>query len=198
MPNPIPADLQATIAGHMKLFAGYTMTAVVPEATPPVVTTPPAADPDGDKPLGPNGEKALQAEREARKESDRKLAALEAQMTQVAEAFGVKPTGAKPDDNGVADLSNMVKGLLHTTAVDRVARESGITDKDDLVLLTEQPTEDAMRRLAARLKPATGDGKPATPKPDPSAGRGSGSESKTVGVSAGRDLFKSTHTTKTT
>lgn len=198
MPNPIPADLQATIDHHMSLFRGWRMVDEGEQGADKTEDGKTEADNAADKPLGPNGEKALQAEREARKESDRKVAALEAQMAQVAEAFGVKPTGAKPDDNGVADLSNMVKGLLHTTAVDRVARESGITDKDDLVLLTEQPTEDAMRRLAARLKPATGDGKPATPKPDPSAGRGSGSESKTVGVSAGRDLFKSTHTTKTT
>lgn len=184
MPNPtIPTELAEIIAIHKSLFGGWTMTATPPEPDP---NQPDGAKPDddggkddGDKPLGPNGEKALAAERDARKKSDQKVAALEAQFAKLAEAFGVKPDESKPDGADKVDaLAKAVDTILHNSTVDRVARDHGITDKDDLALLCEQANEQAMERLATRLKPATGeDGKTKTsaaPRPDRSAGKGGG------------------------
>lgn len=183
MPNPtIPAELAEIIALHKSLFGGFTMTATPPEPDPnqPDGTKPDeGGKDDGDKPLGPNGEKALAAERDARKKSDQKVAALEAQFAKLAEAFGVKPDESKPDGADKVDaLAKAVDTILHNSAVDRVARDHGITDADDLALLREQANEQAMERLATRLKPATGeDGKTKTsaaPRPDRSAGKGGG------------------------
>ena len=207
--STIPAELKSIIDGHMRLFNGWTMTAGPAEQTAEQGAASEAAKSDGEKakagdgdgkPLGPNGEKALHSEREARKEADRKVAALESQMSRLAQALGVQSDDTTSKDaDQVAALTGKVDELLQTVAVTQIAADHGITDKDDLALLREQPTEDAMRRLAARIKPATGDGsKPNTPKPDPSTGRGGGTDSKTTGVSAGRDLFKSTHTSSKT
>ena len=183
MPNPtIPTELAEIIAIHKSLFGGWTMTETPPEPDP---NQPDGAKPDddgkddGDKLLGPNGEKALAAERDARKKSDQKVAALEAQFAKLAEAFGVKPDESKPDGADKVDaLAKAVDTILHNSAVDRVARDHGITDADDLALLREQANEQAMERLATRLKPATGeDGKTKTsaaPRPDRSAGKGGG------------------------
>ena len=183
MPNPtIPTELAEIIAIHKSLFGGWTMTATPPEPDPnqPDGTKPDeGGKDDGDKPLGPNGEKALAAERDARKKSDQKVAALEAQFAKLAEAFGVKPDESKPDGADKVDaLAKTVDTILHNSTVDRVARDHGITDADDLALLREQANEQAMERLATRLKPATGeDGKTKTsaaPRPDRSAGKGGG------------------------
>ena len=182
MPNPtIPTELAEIIALHKSLFGGWTMTTPEPEPDPKPEGTKPddGGKDDGDKPLGPNGEKALAAERDARKKSDQKVAALEAQFAKLAEAFGVKPDESKPDGADKVDaLAKAVDTILHNSAVDRVARDHGITDADDLALLREQANEQAMERLATRLKPATGeDGKTKTsaaPRPDRSAGKGGG------------------------
>ena len=183
MPNPtIPTELAEIIALHKSLFGGWTMTETPPEPDP---NQPDGAKPDddggkddGDKPLGPNGEKALAAERDARKKSDQKVAALEAQFAKLAEAFGVKPDESKPDGADKVDaLAKAVDTILHNSAVDRVARDHGITDKDDLALLAEQATGEAMEKLAKRLQPAktNDDGtksKRRPPAPDHTQGRG--------------------------
>lgn len=182
MPNPlIPTELAEIIAIHKSLFGGWTMTETPPEPDP---NQPDGAKPDddgkddGDKLLGPNGEKALAAERDARKKSDQKVAALEAQFAKLAEAFGVKPDESKPDGADKVDaLAKAVDTILHNSAVDRVARDHGITDKDDLALLAEQATGEAMEKLAKRLQPAKNDddgtkSKRRTPPPDHTQGRG--------------------------
>lgn len=209
MPNPttIPADLKATIDRHMALFAGWQMLDTEDGAGADGADAGGSADQgangdaagkDGDKPLGPNGEKALHAEREARKKSDAEVAALKAQMSRLAEAFGVKSDDAKSDDDDkVASLAKSVDAILHNSAVDRVARTHGITDTDDLALLMQQANEQAMEALAKRLQPAKNDDDSAKqkrrpPAPDPSQGRGGGDKQAT-GVSAGRDLFRGTH-----
>ena len=190
MPNPtIPTELAEIIAIHKSLFGGWTMTATPPEPDP---NQPDGAKPDddggkddGDKPLGPNGEKALAAERDARKKSDQKVAALEAQFAKLAEAFGVKPDESKPDGADKVDaLAKAVDTILHNSAVDRVARDHGITDKDDLALLAEQATGEAMEKLAKRLQPAKNDDDGAKPKrrpPAPDHTQGRGGEKPTPG-----------------
>lgn len=190
MPNPtIPTELAEVIALHRELFGGFKMTAAPPEADPKPADDGAKKDAgnekesdkkaEQDKPLGPNGEKALAAERDARKKSDAEVAALKTQMSRLAEAFGVKPADSKPDGEDKVDaLAKAVDTILHNSAVDRVARDHGITDANDLALLREQANEQAMERLATRLKPATGeDGKTKTsaaPRPDRSAGKGGG------------------------
>ena len=190
MPNPtIPTELAEIIALHKSLFGGWTMTATPPEPDP---NQPDGAKPDddggkddGDKLLGPNGEKALAAERDARKKSDQKVAALEAQFAKLAEAFGVKPDESKPDGADKVDaLAKAVDTILHNSAVDRVARDHGITDKDDLALLAEQATGEAMEKLAKRLQPAKNDDDGAKPKrrpPAPDHTQGRGGEKPTPG-----------------
>ena len=189
MPNPtIPTELAEIIALHKSLFGGWTMTETPPEPDP---NQPDGAKPDddgkddGDKLLGPNGEKALAAERDARKKSDQKVAALEAQFAKLAEAFGVKPDESKPDGADKVDaLAKAVDTILHNSAVDRVARDHGITDKDDLALLAEQATGEAMEKLAKRLQPAKNDDDGAKPKrrpPAPDHTQGRGGEKPTPG-----------------
>ena len=177
------------IAIHKSLFGGWTMTETPPEPNPnqPDGTKPDAdgGKDDGDKPLGPNGEKALAAERDARKKSDQKVATLEAQFAKLAEAFGVKPDESKPDGADKVDaLAKAIDTILHNSAVDRVARDHGITDKDDLALLAEQATEQAMEKLAKRLQPAKNDDDGAKPKrrpPAPDHTQGRGGEKPTPG-----------------
>ena len=190
MPNPtIPTELAEIIAIHKSLFGGWTMTATLPEPDPkqPDGTKPDddGGKDDGDKPLGPNGEKALAAERDARKKSDQKVATLEAQFAKLAEAFGVKPDESKPDGADKVDaLAKAIDTILHNSAVDRVARDHGITDKDDLALLAEQATEQAMEKLAKRLQPAKNDDDGAKPKrrpPAPDHTQGRGGEKPTPG-----------------
>lgn len=189
MPNPtIPAELAEIIAIHKSLFGGWTMTETPPEPDPkqPDGTKPDdGGKDDGDKPLGPNGEKALAAERDARKKSDQKVAALEAQFAKLAEAFGVKPDESKPDGADKVDaLARAVDTILHNSTVDRVARDHGITDKDDLALLAEQATGEAMEKLAKRLQPAKNDDDGAKPKrrpPAPDHTQGRGGEKPTPG-----------------
>lgn len=90
-----------------------------PAPTPP--TNPPAdpaptATPPADNPLGPSGERALAAEREARKELEKQLAPLK----QLAEALGGKATG-----DGKTDLERLTERLTqHETelASERAAR----------------------------------------------------------------------------
>ena len=189
MPNPtIPTELAEIIAIHKALFGGWTMTETPPEPNPnqPDGTKPDeGGKDDGDKPLGPNGEKALAAERDARKKSDQKVAALEAQFTKLAEAFGVKPADSKPDGEDKVDaLAKAVDTILHNSAVDRVARDHGITDADDLALLREQANEQAMEKLAKRIQPAKNDDDGAKPKrrpPAPDHTQGRGGEKPTPG-----------------
>jgi hypothetical protein len=138
---------------------------------------------DGDQPLGPNGEKALQTEREARKALEAKLKSVEAAQAErdkkLAEAFGIKPEGAKPED-AVATLQQQFTKLQHDNLVLTIAAAHQITDKDDLDHLRLAADEAAMTKLAARLKPAEKEeesGKRRPPRPDPSQGKG-GSDPK--------------------
>ena len=141
---------------------------------PAAVPTPPKSD--GDKPLGPNGEKALEAERTARKELERQIQALQATQTQqmaaLASAFGIKAEGAKPDDV-VSTLQEQVASMQHQALVDRIARTHGITDDGDIEILSSTTDEKAMGRLAERLAAKASESAPGTPRPDLTQG-GSG------------------------
>ena len=138
----------------------------VATATPPAATTAepatPAAPP-ADEALGENGKKALERERDARKN-------LETQMNQMREAFA-QALGVKPDKADPAELLTQMQAQMtqmqHQATVDRVARENGLTDPGDLKFLALAQDEAQMQEVAGRLKAAAG---PRTPKPDTSQG----------------------------
>lgn len=125
----------------------------------------------GDEPLGDNGKKALQSERDARKALEKQVQDLmegqKSQMQAIAQAFGVK---VGKDDDGealVATLQKQLADMQHETAVERAARKHGITDDGDLALLATA-RGDALEQMAARLAPA--DNPTGTPKPDKTQG----------------------------
>lgn len=141
-----------------------------PSTTPVSVTAPaqPApsgnAEPKGDEPLGDGGKKALEAEREARKELERQIQSLKEGLAGV---FGGKPDGKATTDDLVASLSEQVTSMQRDATVYRLAADNGITDKDDIDLLRSAKDEDAMTRLASRLAAkAEHPAGPGTPKPD--------------------------------
>lgn len=155
-------------------------TAGDPPAAPadPVPLAPPPAAVD--VPLGPAGERALAAEREARKGLERQLAEL-APLKDLAKAL----TGGAPPPDGKTDLQVLQERLAtHETdlAGERsarwraeVAHEVGLTPQQAARL--QGATKEELAADAAALKelfptvPAT----PGTPKPDPSQGpRGPG------------------------
>lgn len=176
--------------------------------TDPAKTDPPAGEPksgqqdppksdgkNGDEPLGPPGKKALDSERERGDRLERELREFKAQQTEqtkrIAEAFGVKTDGAKPEDlsaEALKEVGNLRRELL----VERLARQHHIDDDGDLELLMAASDEAAARKLAARLgKSAKDADEPKDepkqrrwPKQDTSQGKGgSGGEGKPTSVS---------------
>lgn len=145
-----------------------------PAPTPSPVPVPPADPPKVDEPLGPAGKKALDEERTARKELERKLAAL-APLEQLAQALGGKATG-----DGKTDLERLTERLTeHETelATERAARyraevaaAKGLTPQQAARLqgsTREELEADADALLT--LFPAAPAG-PRNPVPDPSQG----------------------------
>lgn len=141
-------------------------------ATPTSTSVEPAAKAaDTDKPLGPNGEKALQAERDARKQLESQLTAI----TQRLNALAGATDGAKPDDP-VAALNNRLSSLERNLQVASVARDNGITDPGDIRLLESATDDETLNLLVARLKataPQPDNSKLPAPRPDLTQG-GSG------------------------
>jgi hypothetical protein len=149
----------------------------VPVPTPP--PTPPA-DPasDGDRPLGPAGEKAFREEREARKALEKQIAAL-APLQKLAEAIG----GGQQQPGGKSEvelINERFAELERTAAEERAARwrvevaqAKGLT-ADQAAWISGSTAEElaaSADKLLASF-PASG---PRNPAPDPSQGaRGPG------------------------
>lgn len=143
-----------------------------PTPTPiPAPTPTPAPEPD-DKPLGPGGEKALAAEREARKALEKKFAPLE----QLVAALngGTKPEGGKSE----VDLLNERFAQYEKDLADERARSWRLEVAQEKSLSAEQSAwlqgatreelvASADKLLAAFPAAPTG---PRTPAPDPSQG----------------------------
>ena len=131
--------------------------------------------PEGEKPLGPNGESALRKERERADELEKQLKAMQAQFGDIAKAFGVK----SDKDASAEDLKASVEQVRRELAVERLARTHGITDEDDIAALSEVPNEATRAKLAARLSPEAtddageDDAKQTWPRPKPDATQGS-------------------------
>ena len=184
-----PADLMARINARRDRFAPG-MTMLADPATPPPAGDQGETPPDATPPGGPGTDDFkseeskrsvladLAAEREARKELQRKIADMEGSVGVLSALRQVLAPDGKPDPQ--ADLAAQVAELrrerdeskakeARMTLAGTVAAESGVTDITDVALIAAQAGEDAMRALAARLKGATPAGA-STPKPDPSAG----------------------------
>ena len=192
----IPADLAEIIATHRAMFGGFTMTAnplegaegVNPPANPPAGTP----DPKPDEPLGEPGLKALQAERDARAKAEADLATLRKQVEDAGKSAEQKAADDLKAAQDVAATATLT-ALKYEVAADKgidlklAARLTGATKAE-----LEADAENFKAMLGAK---PTGTN---SPKPDQSQGKGADG-GKTVGVSAGRDLYRDTHpSSKTT
>lgn len=146
-----------------------------PAPTDPTPAPTPAPDPPEDQPLGPGGQKALTAEREARRALERQLAEL-APLKELAAAMagGQKPPPGKSD----VDLVNERIAELERTANEEraarwrieVAQAKNLTADQAAWLqgASREELEASADRLLAAF-PAAPAG-PRTPAPDPSQG----------------------------
>lgn len=146
-----------------------------PEATPQEPkNTPEAGDPPkgDDEPLGEGGKKALQAEREARKQLEKQLQAL-APLQKVADALG----GGDPE-KGTSEIEQLTERLsqheqeLATERQNRwraeLANAHGFTAEQAAELRGE--TREELEAHAQRLKQLFPAAPTGTPRPDPSQG----------------------------
>lgn len=172
------AWLAQTLARNTATYGGWRMEAdPAAEGGEPDLQPPADPKPDG---LGDAGKKALDAERDARKEAEGKVKQLEsdfgAMKTALMEAFGVKPDKGAETTDVLKQVQDQLAQMQRENAVLALANEHGITDKADIDLLKQSGLQgDALAAMAARLKPA--ETKPGTPKPDASQG-GSGEATK--------------------
>ena len=202
MHNPLiipgaPAELQAKIDTHRVRYAGVQMMADEPKGN----TDDDSKDADKDGFKSEESKRAVLAdlakERGERQKLQQEIEALKPikdQFDTLRSAFG--PQGEdKPDL--AAQFAAMQKRLDDAEAKEaRDALVAEVADAhegltaSDVKLLRAMPDKETMEALATRLSQGA---KPGTPKPDPSAGRGSGSESKNSSVMSGRDLFAERH-----
>lgn len=148
----------------------------VPAPTnPPAPVPAPAPTDPADQPLGPAGQKALAAEREARKELEKKLAAL-SPLQQLADAIGGGQQ--QPGGKSEVELLNEKFATYETQLADErqarwraeVAAAKGLSPQQAARLQgssLEEFTADADALVA--LFPTAPAG-PRTPAPDPSQG----------------------------
>lgn len=144
---------------------------------------------DGEEALGDAGKRALDAMKAAKKAAtaerdaaraaaDQAAADLGAIKDALAKALGLGNDDAKDDTSElVSSLQQRVAGMELENSVSALAREHGITDETDLALLRSVTDPEARKTWAARLarsQAASGNtpGKPGTPRPDPSQGKG--------------------------
>lgn len=181
------AWLNETFARNRALFGGMTMKLDDDSGDKPGDDDKSKDDPgaddkpksDDDKPLGPGGEKALKAEREATKALKAELGELK---TGLAAALGLGGDDKKDEGADLAAIQKRIDDMQHQNAVLATANEHRITDKDDLALLGTITDPEAMKKLAERLAPAEEerDAKSRRPKPDRSQA-GGGSDSGSAG-----------------
>jgi hypothetical protein len=167
--------------------AGQPTPVPTPPAQPPTppasgqpapATKPPAGDPPTDppdKPLGPNGEKALAAERKRADDMEKQLKAL-APLQKLAEALG----GAGDPATGPTDIEKITERLTkHETELAgersarwraEIANEKGLTIEQAARL--QGDSKDALAADADALKALfpTAPLPPGTPRPDPHQG----------------------------
>jgi hypothetical protein len=145
-----------------------------PAPTPPTPPVPPADPAVDDKPLGPAGEKALAAEREARKALEKQVADL-APLAKLAQALGGTPTGETKTDLEL--LTDRLAAQEKSIADERsarwraeVANEKGLTPQQAARLVGATRDELVADADALVALFPTAPGTPGTPRPDPSQG----------------------------
>jgi hypothetical protein len=161
----------------------------MPDPTPPVtptptVVTPPQGEPvAGDKPLGENGEKALKAERDARKAAELSATKLQKQLDEIAAAnLSDLEKAQKEAKDARDDATKATSDALRY----RIASETGITENVDLILTASD--EDTMRKQAALWDGRT-PAPVAGPRPDLSQG-GSGEAAASDPATAFADFIQ--------
>jgi hypothetical protein len=179
----VPAQEPPAPAAPAAPTTGPAVPAVPPVGDPPATPPPAAGTPSEDKPLGPNGEKALQAEREARQELEKKLKAL-APLEQLAAALG--GGDAVQGKSEIEKLTERQAAFEKQVAEERAARfraeianEKGLTPQQAARLQganREELAADADALVAAFGITPGAPAAPGTPKPDPSQGARPGGE----------------------
>lgn len=157
MANSImPQELQQVIDLHRQMFAGWSMQA----ETPPPADEPPAEQPSAEQPapeLGDAGKRALDVERKARRDAEKKLAEANKRLQEIADAEKTELERAtEAAQKALADAEAARQEL----ARERIARKHKLSD-DDTALLSGD--EEQMERLASRLGAAAQPGTPIVP-----------------------------------
>lgn len=137
-----------------------------PDAKPDAKPTQQGDPADGDKPLGPNGEKALEAERAARKAAEKAAADVQAKLDQISRANETELQRVQREAKEALDLAN--KATTEALRL-RIAAKHGITDEDADLFLTGSD-RDQLEAQAKRLAERTSN----APKPDRSQGGSNG------------------------
>lgn len=182
MTTPIPP---AVPAGQPTDPAKPPVPTAPPKAAEPTTppTTPPAGDPPKtDEPLGAGGIRALEAERTARKELEKQIAAL-APLQKIAEALGGgDPASGKSEMEQITERLTKHEEQLSEANKARwraeVAHASNLTPDQALELRGETAEElaaHATRLLTLFPTAPTAPAAPGTPRPDPSQGGQGGS-----------------------
>lgn len=136
------------------------------EPTEPAVDQ---GDPVVDKPLGEGGEKALKAEREARKAAEQAAVELKKQLDAVN---AEKMSDLERAQKAAKDAEDAAAKATAEALRLRVAAKHGISDEDADLFLTGTDAA-TLERQAARLVERN----PSSPKPDPSQGaKGAGAK----------------------
>jgi hypothetical protein len=180
-----------------------------PKATIPATgTVPETGKTDGDEPLGPNGLKALEAEREARKDLEKRLNALKP-LEQIAAALG-----GGDADKGKSEIEQLAERhaeLAESIVEERQARwraelanEYGLTPKQARRLAgatRDEMTADAEDLVKDfEVKPKNAGVNGLRPKPDRSQGGGAGgaADGKAAGLAEARRRGFGSKTTQPT
>lgn len=167
----MPADLAARIAQSRAQWAGWTMMAdeapSEPQGTPEAPASAPET-PEADAQLGDAGKKALDAERKARRDAERQLAAANQQLQQITDQGKTElelatERAAKAEQQLAALQHNQLrlevataKGLPASAAMrlQGTTREELEADADDFSRLI-QPA-DQQQPAGLRIDPPTG------------------------------------------
>lgn len=129
-----------------------------------------------DAPLGEAGEKALRAERKARRDAEQSAAALQAKLDDIEKANLSELEKAQREANEAREAA--AKATADALRL-RVAAKHGISDEDADLFLTGSD-EDTLTRQAERLSARNAEaGSPRAPKPDANQGRSGAAGPKT-------------------
>ncbi|WP_139344443.1 capsid assembly scaffolding protein Gp46 family protein [Rathayibacter sp. VKM Ac-2630] len=155
------------------------LTAPDDEATPGAPVDPPK--PDGDKPLGDGGEKALKAERAARSAAERRVAELEAEAQKRADAELTEVERLKKEN---ATLTEQNAKSERDALRNAVALEKGLPASLAARLIGS--TREEMAADADTLLSVIPQAQSTNPRPDPSQGPKSTPSGGSVDAGAAR------------